>query len=110
MRDERTGPESGYERPLWTRDFLFLTAGNFAIFLGFYVLLPTLPIYVIEAGGSQAEAGLTFGLFTVSSVLIRPVSGWAIDRLGRRTLIGVGVLLFAVREVAGFPWTASPGS
>src|SRR5665811_545055 len=44
-------PPAGPAPPLWTRDFIFLVAGNLALFMSFYLLLPTLPVYVVEMGG-----------------------------------------------------------
>src|SRR5660398_224621 len=83
-------PPAGPAPPLWTRDFIFLVAGNLALFMSFYLLLPTLPVYVVEMGGGETAAGLIVGLFSVSAVLIRPAVGWGLDVLGRRLLITVG--------------------
>jgi len=96
-------PPAGPAPPLWTRDFIFLVAGNLALFMSFYLLLPTLPVYVVEMGGGETAAGLIVGLFSVSAVLIRPAVGWGLDVLGRRLLITIGLAVFAVNAFA-YEW------
>lgn len=39
--------------PLWTRSFLLLMAANVFYFLGFQLLLPTLPVFAIDLGGAS---------------------------------------------------------
>ena len=92
------------------------------------MLLPTLPIYVKELGGNNSIIGLVTGIFVVSSVIIRPISGLLLDKLGRQKVFVVrliifilsvfsysifsviGVILF-IRFIHGFGWGAvSTGS
>lgn len=83
---------------LWTRNFILIALINLVIFLGFQMLMPTLPFYVTYIGGSNAAAGLVIGVFAVSSVLVRPFAGKAIDTYGRKGvfLLGLGVFLASV--------------
>lgn len=94
------------KEPLWGRDFIFITLANLFIFLGFQMLLPTLPVYVKFLGGSDASAGLVVGMFTVASLLIRPFTGHALDVYGRKGIFLGGLVLFAVC-VWGYMWAPS---
>ncbi|HZK43794.1 MAG TPA: MFS transporter [Syntrophomonadaceae bacterium] len=79
---------------LWTKDFILITLISLFTFVGFQMLLPTLPVYAIKLGGSAAHAGLVIGIFTFAAVLIRPFTGYAIDVYGRRGFFFTGMLIF----------------
>ncbi|MCL6447821.1 MAG: MFS transporter [Armatimonadetes bacterium] len=109
---------------LWTRDFLLICLSNLATFMGFQMLMPTLPVYVDFLGGKESEIGLVIGFFTISAVIIRPVAGKGVDTYGRRGIYLLGLLVFTlscllynwtytipllllVRFLHGFGWGAS---
>ncbi|MDR1080258.1 MAG: MFS transporter [Deltaproteobacteria bacterium] len=48
--------------------FLFM---NFCVFMGFNMLLPTLPLFLEAAGLTEQEIGVVFGSFTISAVAAR---------------------------------------
>ena len=100
----------GSDRPagpgerLVTPRFAVITLSALCYFIGFAMLLPTLPLYVEEVlSGSSFEVGVVVGAFGVSAALIRPFLGRLGDRYGRRILLvggavmtGVSVLLYPV--------------
>ena len=81
--------------PIWTKDFIGITIINLLIFFGFQMLLPTLPIYVKSLGGADAVIGWIIGLTTIASISVRPFSGMALDKFGRKgvLLLGIGILI-----------------
>lgn len=85
--------------PLWTRSFIILTLTLFFLSLGFYLLLPTLPIYILQEGVSESHLGIIIGSFTMAAVITRPFVGGLIDQFGRRIFIIVGLTLFALSMV-----------
>jgi MFS family permease len=56
-------------------------------------LMAFLPIYGLSVGLNPAEVGLLFGIQGVTSLLSKPVMGRASDRVGRRPLIMLGLLI-----------------
>lgn len=90
---------------LWTRPFIQMTIGMLFLFTGFYLLLPTLPLYIKQLGGSEAQVGLIIGIFTLSAVIFRPIVGGLLDRYGRRPFI-VGGLLFFALSMYLYDWVA----
>jgi MFS family permease len=86
------------KEPLWTPQFILLSLANLFVFLGFQMLLPTLPLFVSEHGGTNTEVGLVIGLLTLSAVVIRPFAGAGLDKWGRKLIlaIGVGICLLAM--------------
>ena len=68
-------------------------------------LMAFLPIYVIGIGLDAAQAGMLFGVQSVTSFASRPTMGWASDRIGRRPLILLGLVVCA-GSLATIPFTA----
>ena len=81
---------------LWTKSFVLMTAGMLFLFIAFYSLLPTLPQFIKQIGGTEAQVGLATGAFMLSAVIFRPLVGGLLDRFGRRPFILWGLLLFAL--------------
>ncbi|WP_312118408.1 MFS transporter [Brevibacillus reuszeri] len=93
-------------KPLWTRDFVILALSNFMLFVAFQMLLPTLPVYVTDMGGDQLAVGLVISLFTVSALLVRPFTGKALDTIGRKPVLLLGLAIFLL-AVSGYYWMVS---
>lgn len=82
--------------PLYTKNLLILLTSTWLFFSSFYLLLPTLPLYVTHIGGTQPDVGIIIGAFTLSSVLFRPLAGKFTDTYGRKPLLIAGALIFFV--------------
>jgi DHA1 family multidrug resistance protein-like MFS transporter len=67
-------------------------------------LMAFLPIYVVGIGLDAAHAGVLFGVQSVTSFVSRPTMGWASDRIGRRPLILLGLVVCA-GSLAAIPFT-----
>src|SRR5674476_1034264 len=94
-----------YER-IWTKDFIFLILSNFLMYITYYAILSALPIYLVsDLNAYKMQVGVVVGTYTIASVLVRPFSGFALDRFGRRTIflsaLIIYSLLFAGYLVAG---------
>ncbi|RIX46571.1 MFS transporter [Paenibacillus nanensis] len=81
---------------LWTKSFIQLSLGMLVLFTGFYLLLPTMPLFIKQLGGSETHVGLAAGAFTLTAVVFRPIVGGMLDRYGRRRFMIWGLLIFAV--------------
>ena len=92
------------QEKLWTRNFLLICLSNLATFMGFQMLMPTLPVYVDFLGGKESEIGLVIGFFTVSAVIIRPVAGKGVDTSGRKGIYLLGLLVFTLSCLL-YNWT-----
>lgn len=67
-------------------------------------LMAFLPIYVVGIGLDASQAGMLFGVQSVSSFASRPTMGWVSDRIGRRPLILLGLVICA-GSLAAVPFT-----
>lgn len=84
------------QQPLWTKDFLLIFTANLLVFISFYCLLPTLPLFVTDYLGSDVSAvGYIFGFFALAAVFARPLAGFAVDTTGRKVVLFISLLLLA---------------
>ncbi len=81
---------------LFTPAFVLLGLADLGYFTAVGVSIYTLPLYVTGPVGSDtAGAGLAFGAFAISSLILRPFAGRLSDRIGRRLPLVGGALLAA---------------
>lgn len=78
---------------IWTRDFIALFLANLFLFMGFQMQIPTMPVYVQSRGGDQLMVGMVITVFTITAVLSRPFSGWALDLFPRQSVVQAGLLV-----------------
>jgi MFS family permease len=69
---------------------------NFCNFMGFYMLLPTMSLYLAKEGCPEGEIGLVIGSFTVFSIVFRLVSAALAKRFGAVRIVRCGLLTIAV--------------
>lgn len=81
---------------IWTRDFILICLANFFVFLGFQMTLPTIPLFVEHLGGNDQLIGFVVGIFTFSSLLIRPYVGQALETRGRKFVYLTGLFVFVI--------------
>jgi len=80
---------------LWTRSYILMLFSNLFIYLGFYMLTPTLPAYAKACGGSNFEASLVVSTFSITSLIIRLFTGNIMDKVEIKPLFLVGSIILA---------------
>ena len=80
-----------------------LLSVNLLLCFGFYMLPATLPAYVKQIGGTNFEASLVIGMFSIVSLASRVVSGTVVDAAGEKKVILSGVMIIAVTTLS-FIW------
>ncbi|MGH2463683.1 MAG: MFS transporter [Candidatus Limnocylindria bacterium] len=81
---------------LWTRPFLLLLVASFVYFTADGIAFAALSRYVDgPLGGGEVGAGLAFGAFSLTALVLRPYAGRLADRRGRRVLMIGGAALFS---------------
>jgi len=85
------------KQPIWTQGFISIFLSNFFIFVVFYGLLTSLPIYVVdELGRSSVDAGLIVTIFMLSAIIVRPFSGKLIQDFGKKKTLMISMILFTI--------------
>ena len=85
------GASSGQR--LYTSSFILLFLMEFTIFVTFYMLLPTVPLYIKELGGTNSTVGLVIGIAGPIAAFGVPLYGLGVDRWSRKgmAVLGLGI-------------------
>lgn len=79
---------------VFTPAFILLGMADLIYFTAVGITIHSLPLYVTgPVGSDEAGAGLAFGAFALTALLLRPLSGRLVDQMGRRPLLVAGALL-----------------
>ncbi|MDQ0975344.1 MFS family permease [Neobacillus niacini] len=88
---------------LWTKDFINISLSNFFLFLTFYILLVTLPIYALQEFDSNAsQAGLMTTVFLLSAIISRPLAGQWLERGSNKKVLLTALIIFAAASLLYF--------
>jgi MFS family permease len=88
---------------LWTQPFISACVGNFMLFFAFYLLLPILPLYLIEQfHTTKSMVGIILSCYTLVALIIRPVAGFFLDMFNRKPIYRLAYGLFALTFI-GYP-------
>lgn len=80
-----------------TGNFILLFFVSIVVCTGMNMLNVIVPLYVTESlKGTTGIAGLMTTVYTIAACASRPVNGVLTDRLGRRTIMFAGALLFSI--------------
>jgi MFS family permease len=87
---------------IWSKDFILLSLSNLFLFSSFFILLSSLPLFMVgELHARKEQVGLIIGIFTVAAVAMRPYAGMMLDQLERRKVVLFSMCLF-VLATAGY--------
>lgn len=95
MKSANAEPAS-YEKPTVPREIWVMVTAAFIIALGYGLIAPLLPQFVVSFDVSMAAAGLVVSIFAASRLIFAPVSGSLVDRVGSRRVYLVGLMAVAV--------------
>jgi DHA1 family multidrug resistance protein-like MFS transporter len=85
----------GLRRVARNLEVLVTSASDAAKMIANGALMAFLPIYGVAVGLNAGQVGLLFGIQGITSLLSKPVMGQVSDRVGRRPLILIGLLICA---------------
>jgi MFS family permease len=82
--------------PATRRNLLVLFAIGLLFWASLAALLPTLPLYIRDVGGTKSQIGVVMGAFAVGLLLFRPWLGQLADRRGRKVVLLIGLAAAAI--------------
>ena len=69
---------------LFTRSYIFMCLANFLTAFSFFLLVPTLPFYLVDTFGLEPDiVGLVLSCYVVAVLCIRPFAGFIADMFPR---------------------------
>ncbi len=93
---DQGGTEVQISENVRRRIFVSLYGAVFASMLGIGIVVPLLPEYALSLGATGFGVGLIFSAFALSRALFMPFFGKHSDRGGRRKLIIIGLIFYAI--------------
>lgn len=82
---------------LWNRNFVFACMANFLMAFPFYMLMPTMPVYLVEELKIDTSlVGMALSSYTIGVLCVRPFSGYIVDSVSRKPLYLIAFSLFAL--------------
>lgn len=98
-RSRGSAGSASKESRLFTPDFVLATLSNFAYAFSLQMLIATLPVYVINLGGDQVDAGLVSSAIAFTAFLSRPLWGWLTDTRSCRPIVLIGISILGLANL-----------
>lgn len=89
--------------------FVVNVLASLVFFVALFMLIPVLPLYLMDLGASPPYIGASVGAFTLAALVVRPVVGYLTDRRGPRVVLFWGALA-AVGANVGYMLAGSPAA
>ncbi|MGO1605799.1 MAG: MFS transporter, partial [Corynebacterium casei] len=97
------------EATLFTPTFVMGWVANLLQFLVFYFLITTMALYAIrDFSASETEAGFAASSIVIGAIFSRFVSGYIIDRFGRRKIVLISVIATTIACALYIPIDSLP--
>ena len=98
--------QNASKKRLWNSVYLMLNLVNILTNLGFSMVTTTISVYSVELGASLSLAGTVASIFSFTALLIRPFSGFFVDKYDKKKIFVISTFLFGA-VVYGFAFSKS---
>lgn len=89
---------------LWTRNFALAIGTNLFLYMVFYLLMTSMALYALERfQAADSAAGFASSAFIVGALVSRFFAGMLMDRVGRRRILVLALLVFVAVSVLYIP-------
>ena len=92
--------------PTQTKNLSILAISGLLFWISLTSLLPTLPAYIVDIGGSKHQVGLVMGSFAIGLLLFRAQLGKLSDQRSRKLVIMIGTFVVGTAPL-GYLWVDS---
>lgn len=67
------------------------------MYITYYAIISVLPIYLVsELNASKSQVGIVVAAYTIASVMIRPFSGYTLDRYSRKMVFVIALIVYSL--------------
>lgn len=81
------------------KHMMLLAISNlFLVFMGVGLVIPVMPQIKTQMHFSGAVMGMMVSIFALSQLIFSPIAGFLSDRLGRKKLIALGMIIFSISQ------------
>jgi MFS family permease len=88
---------------LWTKSYTGILVTNFFLMLTFYLLMVTISVFAVnQFNASESQAGLASSIFVIGALVGRIIGGKYLDRIGRKKLLIVGLIIMVISAIFYF--------
>ena len=81
------------------RNLVILFFTMVVVMMGFGMIIPILPFYIIEFGAGGSAMGLLMATYAIMQFIFSPIWGGVSDRIGRKPVLMIGVLGNAIAQI-----------
>ena len=85
-----------YLEPKTSRNLLVLFITGLSFWISLTLLVPTLPTYIADVGGTKRDVGLVMGSFAIGLLACRSWLGKLADQRGRKIVLILGAIVAAI--------------
>ena len=93
---------------LWTRDYVFVCIAAFMMSFSFFILVPTLPLYLAETFHiGKSLVGVVLSCYVIAVLSVRPITGYVADTFPRKKVYLIAYATFVATFLGYFAITVS---
>lgn len=93
---------------LWTRSYIFVCIAAFMMSFSFFILVPTLPLYLSDNFAiGQTMVGVVLSCYVIAVLCVRPMAGFIADTFPRKKVYLAAYAAFVIAFVGYFSITSS---
>ncbi|EON72075.1 MFS transporter [Lysinibacillus sphaericus] len=82
-----------------TLTLIILLSNLFIAFLGIGLVIPVLPTIMNELNITGSVVGYMVAAFAITQLIVSPIAGKLVDRIGRKVMIVAGLFVFGLSEL-----------
>ena len=94
---------------LFTRNYILVCLSAFLMSFSFFILVPTLPLYLKDTFGiSQTLVGVVLSCYVIAVLSVRPIAGFVADTLPRKSVYVAAYAIFVPAKIDGIISIGAP--
>lgn len=76
------------------KNFVIVLVATIAFISTYYIMMPVIPKHMLQLGFDNLTIGAVMGLFSISSMISRPIGGVWINTHGSKKVMLISIILF----------------
>ena len=84
------------EEKIWNKGFTAITLTHSLFTVGIYMLIPTIPLFLVTLGAVESQVGVMATAFYISSIITRFLMNALLVRVGKKLVLIAGLILNSI--------------